>query len=434
MRAVDVIRKKRDGLPLTQAEIDAFVRAATYNTWPDYQLAALLMAIVLRGMTAEETAWLTGAMANSGAILDLSDIPGPKVDKHSTGGVGDKTSLILAPLAAACGAIVPMMSGRGLGHTGGTLDKLESIPGFRVGLTVAEFPLVLRAVGATMIGQTAEVAPADKKLYALRDVTGTVECIPLITASILSKKIAEGIEALVMDVKCGRGAFMKNRDDARRLAVGLVANGRANGLRTEALLTAMDAPLGRAVGNALEVQECIDTLKGDGPADLEALSVELAARMVRLAGLAATAEEAEDKTRDALSSGRALDLFRRMVEHQCGDPRIVDDPTRLPTAPHRVMVTAARGGYIAVLDAEAIGRAAMVLGAGRDRVEDVVDPAVGAVVRACVGDAVRPGDALVELHYRDAGKVAAARELIQAGCVIADASPPVGPLVLEVIE
>jgi pyrimidine-nucleoside phosphorylase len=433
MRAVDVIRKKRDGQPLAREEVEAFVRAATYGTWPDYQLAALLMAIVLRGMSAEETAWLTAAMANSGAILDLSDIPGPKVDKHSTGGVGDKTSLVLAPLAAACGVVVPMMSGRGLGHTGGTLDKLEAIPGFRVNLTVAEFPEVLQAVGVAMIGQTAEVAPADRKLYALRDVTGTVESIPLITASILSKKIAEGIDALVMDVKCGRGAFMKQRDDARRLAEALVANGRANGLRTEALLTAMDAPLGRAVGNALEVQECIDTLKGRGPADLEALSVELAARMVRLGGMAADAADAGAKVRHALASGRALDVFRRMVERQGGDPRVVDDPARLPAAPHREMVTAERAGYVAALDAEAVGRAAMVLGAGRDRVEDAIDPAVGVVVRVRVGDTVRPGDALVELHSRDGGKVAAARELIRAGCVIADAPPAIGPLVLEVI-
>jgi pyrimidine-nucleoside phosphorylase len=433
MRAVDVIRKKRDGHPLARAEVEAFVRAATYGTWPDYQLAALLMAIVLRGMTAEETAWLTAAMANSGAILDLSDIPGPKVDKHSTGGVGDKTSLVLAPLAAACGAVVPMMSGRGLGHTGGTLDKLEAIPGFRVGLTVAEFPGVLRAVGVAMIGQTAEVAPADRKLYALRDVTATVESIPLITASILSKKVAEGISALVMDVKCGRGAFMKRRADARALAESLVANGRANGLRTEAMLTAMDTPLGHAVGNALEVQECIDTLKGHGPADLEALSVELAARMVRLGGLAADLAEAEAMVRDALTSGRGLEVLRRLIEQQGGDPRVVDDPSRLPAAPHREAVAAERGGYVVALDAEAIGRAAMVLGAGRDRVEDAIDPAVGVVVRVRAGDVVRPGDALVELHYRDAGKLAAARELIRDGCITADGPPAAGPLVLEVV-
>jgi pyrimidine-nucleoside phosphorylase len=434
MRAVDVIRTKRDGKPLSREQIEAFVHAATYGTWPEYQLTALLMAIFLRGMTDAETACLTAAMANSGAILDLSDIPGPKVDKHSTGGVGDKTSLILAPLAAACGVIVPMMSGRGLGHTGGTLDKLESIPGFRVNLTVSEFPKVLRAVGAAMMGQTAEVAPADKRLYALRDVTGTVESIPLITASILSKKIAEGINALVMDVKCGRGAFMKTRDDARKLAVSLVANGRVNGLKTEALLTPMDAPLGRAVGNALEVRECIDTLQGKGPPDLENLSVELASRMVRLGGLAADAAAATAKVREALTSGRGLEKFRQMVEQQGGDPRAVDDPTRLPTAPHRVMVTAEKAGYVSLLDAEAVGRAAMVLGAGRDKAEDAVDPAVGAVVRVGLGSRVRAGDPLVELHYRDAAKLPAAQALLQAGIEIANEEPTIRSLVLEVVQ
>ncbi|HEX4591574.1 MAG TPA: thymidine phosphorylase [Gemmataceae bacterium] len=433
MRAVDVIRAKRDGRPLSREQIEAFVHAATYGSWPDYQLAALLMAIWLRGMSDEETAWLTGAMANSGAILDLSDIPGPKVDKHSTGGVGDKTSLILAPLAAACGVVVPMMSGRGLGHTGGTLDKLEAIPGFRVNLTVAEFPNVLRAVGAAMIGQTAEVAPADRKLYALRDVTGTVESIPLITASILSKKIAEGIDGLVMDVKCGRGAFMKTKEDARKLALSLVANGRANGLRTEALITAMDAPLGLAVGNALEVRECIDTLRGQGPADLENLSVELAARMVRLGGLAPDDQAATAKVRDALSSGRGLEVLRRLIEQQGGDPRVVDDPDRLPSAPHRETISAERDGFLTTLDAEAIGHATMVLGAGRERVEHAVDPAVGAVVMGRVGARVRAGEPLVELHYRDAEKLSAARSLVRAGFEIGDEEPTVQSLILEVV-
>jgi pyrimidine-nucleoside phosphorylase len=433
MRAVDVIRKKRDGLALDRAEIEAFVAGATSGAWPEYQTSALLMAVVLRGMTAEETAWLTAAMVYSGEKLDLSDIPGPKVDKHSTGGVGDKTSLILAPLAAACGAVVPMMSGRGLGHTGGTLDKLESIPGFRVGLSLPEFRAALRKVGCALIGQTAEIAPADKKLYALRDVTATVESIPLITASIMSKKIAEGIDSLVMDVKCGRGAFMKERGDARRLAESLVAIGRANGVRTEALLTAMDAPLGRAVGNALEVAECVETLKGRGPRDLEELSVGLAARMLRLGGVAASDAEAGAKVRAALDSGRGLEKLGQIIEQQGGDPRVIDDHSRLPAAPRRHVHAADRSGFVVHLDAELIGRATMVLGAGRNRVEESVHPAVGAVVHAKPGEAVRPGQPLLELHHHDAAKLEAALELVRGACVIADEPPPARPLVMEVI-
>jgi pyrimidine-nucleoside phosphorylase len=434
MRAVDVIRTKRDGHPLSREQIEAFVRAATDGSWPDYQLAALLMAIWLRSMSEQETAWLTGAMAHSGTVIDLSDIPGPKVDKHSTGGVGDKTSLILAPLAAACGVIVPMMSGRGLGHTGGTLDKLESIPGFRVHLTIDEFRAGLRKNGVAMIGQTADVAPADKKLYALRDVTGTVESTPLITASILSKKVAEGIDGLVMDVKCGTGAFMKTRADARKLAVSLVHNGKANGVRTEALLTAMDAPLGRAVGNALEVRECIDTLRGEGPKDLEDLSVELAARMVRLAGKADHDATARVMVRRALSDGRGLELFRKLVEEQGGDPRVVDDPGRLPVATGQDVIIAHQDGYLVALHAETVGRATMVLGAGRDRVEDQVDPAVGAIMRAAVGDRVRKGDPLVVLHYRDASKLLAARALLEGAVAISDSSTTIPNLIYEVIE
>jgi pyrimidine-nucleoside phosphorylase len=297
MRAVDIIRKKRDGGALDRADIDHFVAGATDGSWPDYQLSALLMAIVLRGMGDEETAWLTEAMARSGARFDLTGLAGRKVDKHSTGGVGDKTSLVLAPLAAACGVTVPMMSGRGLGHTGGTLDKLESIPGFRVDFGAKEIADALADVGCVIVGQTRDVAPADRRLYRLRDVTATVESIPLITASIMSKKLAEGIDALVLDVKVGGGAFMKTADDARRLAESMVRAGQLAGVRTEALLTRMDAPLGRAVGNAIEVVESIETLRGQGPRDLTELSVILAARMVVMAGRAGTLDEAEHRAR-----------------------------------------------------------------------------------------------------------------------------------------
>jgi pyrimidine-nucleoside phosphorylase len=433
MRAVDVIRKKRDGHALAVEEIEAFVDAATSGDWSDYQVSALLMAIVLRGMDDAETASLTAAMVHSGQTLDLSDLPGPKVDKHSTGGVGDKLSLVLAPLAAACGVIVPMMSGRGLGHTGGTLDKLEAIPGFRVGLGLDEFRSALKRSGLALVGQTAEIAPADKKLYALRDVTATVESIPLIAASIMSKKIAEGISGLVLDVKCGRGAFMRERTGARELAQAMVAIGAARGVRTEAVLTAMDVPLGRAVGNALEIVETIETLKGRGPEDVETLSVLLAARMMRLAGLAATVEEAAVKVRDALNSGRGLEKFRAVIEGQGGDPRVIDDHDCLPTAPYRAIVRADHAGYAQGFDALAVGRAACALGAGRDRVEDAVDPAVGALVLARPGAAVRSGDPLIELHYRDRSRLDAALGLLQGACPIVDAPPEPASLVLETI-
>jgi pyrimidine-nucleoside phosphorylase len=434
MRAVDIIRQKRDGQALGAEEIEAFVHGVTNRGWPEYQTSALLMAICLRGMTAEETAVLTRAMVHSGEKLNLSDLPGPKVDKHSTGGVGDKTSLILAPLATACGVVVPMMSGRGLGHTGGTLDKLEAIPGFRVGLSLPEFRAALRKIGCALIGQTTEIAPADKILYALRDVTATVESIPLITGSIMSKKIAEGIDALVMDVKCGRGAFMKTRDDARRLAESLVATGKANSVRTTALLTPMDAPLGRAVGNALEVIECLETLKGRGPRDLETLSVTLAARMVYLGKIAGSVDEAEQKVRAALASGRGLTTFGAIVEQQGGSRRIIDDYSQLPAAPGRELVRADRAGYLTALDAELVGRATMVLGAGRDRVEDTIDPGVGAMVLVPPGAEVRAGDAILELHYRDAARLPAARQLIERAVVIGDERRAQPPQVLETIE
>src|SRR5215467_4207508 len=316
MRAVDLIRTKRDGGELTRAEIEWFVRGVTDGSLPDYQASALLMAVVLRGMTTEETAALTDAMVRSGVRVEYPGLARMAVDKHSTGGVGDKTSIVLAPLAAACGAAVPMMSGRGLGHTGGTLDKLESIPGFRTGLSLDELRRAVATIGCALIGQTSDVAPADRKLYALRDVTGTVESIPLITASIMSKKIAEGIGGLVLDVKCGDGAFMKTEADARALARSLVRTGALAGVRTEALLTNMDAPLGRAVGNALEIVESIETLKGRGPEDLESLSVEFAARMLVLSGVEHDLGTATTRVRHALTSGAGVETLRAIVRNQ----------------------------------------------------------------------------------------------------------------------
>ncbi|MFO0822498.1 MAG: thymidine phosphorylase [Gemmataceae bacterium] len=434
MRAVDIIRSKRDGHELTTAEIESFVRGATSGDgWAPYQLSAMLMAVFHRGLSDSETAHLTRAMADSGKVLDLSDIPGPKVDKHSTGGVGDKTSLILGPLAAACGVIVPMMSGRGLGHTGGTLDKLESIPGFRVGLSESEFRQALRNVGLGMIGQTSDVAPADKTLYAMRDVTATVESIPLITASILSKKIAEGINGLVLDVKCGHGAFMKTRGSARLLAESLVRVGTANGLRTTALLTTMDVPLGRYVGNTLEVIEAIETLKGNGPRDLTELSVLLAARMVKFAGLAIDDAEAIQKVRTALDSGAGLELFRKCIEEQGGDPFVIDDYLRMPTAPRTMSVVAPRTGYVSEMVAGAIGVASMVLGGGRERAEDSVDHAVGLVCRSKPGEHVLAGQTVYEVYYRSTAKLMSALPLLEESFTIADEPPAEHPMVLEEI-
>jgi pyrimidine-nucleoside phosphorylase len=434
MRAVDIIRNKRDGRTLHRAEIDYFVSGVTGGTLPDYQASALLMAIVLRGMTPEETADLTDAMVRSGIRVSWPELDGVPVDKHSTGGVGDKTSLILAPLAVACGALVPMMSGRGLGHTGGTLDKLEAIPGFRTRLSLDELRAAMRAVRCALIGQTSDIAPADRKLYALRDVTSTVESIPLISASIMSKKIAEGIGALVLDVKTGAGAFMKTLDDSRQLARSLVAIGNASGVRTEALVTAMDAPLGRAVGNANEVVESIETLKGNGPPDLESLSVQLAARMLVLAGLAPGDAEAEAAVRRALASGAAVDVFRRIIEQQGGDPRVIDDYARLPSAAGEHAVAAPRDGYVAALRAESIGRAAVALGAGRARLEDDVDHGVGIEVRSPVGTQVRRGEAVLLVRHRDGRGLPEALPLLEAALDVAVAAPPVPPLVLETVR
>jgi pyrimidine-nucleoside phosphorylase len=431
MRAVDLIRQKRDGGALDRAAIDFFVSGVTAGTLPDYQASALLMAILLRGMSDEETAALTDAMVRSGVRVDYPDLDGIPVDKHSTGGVGDKTSLILAPLAAACGAYVPMMSGRGLGHSGGTLDKLEAIPGFRTGLSLDQLRRGLATVGCAMIGQTAEIAPADKKLYALRDVTATVESIPLICASIMSKKIAEGIGGLVLDVKTGDGAFMKTAAESRTLAESLVGIGVASGLRTEALITAMDAPLGRMVGNSLEVIESIETLKGDGPPELEGLSVLLAARMLVVAGLESDEQRAENRVREALRSGAGVEKLRAIIDFQGGDPRVVDEYGRLPAAPDRHDITAPRSGYVSALRAGAVGHAAVALGAGRAALDDSIDPGVGIEIVSPVGAAVRTGEPVLRLHHRGGRGLSDAVRLLDGAVAMADASPPARPIVVD---
>ena len=431
MRAVDIIQKKRDGGVLAPDEIRFFVTGVTDASLPHYQAAALLMAIYLRGMTDVETAMLTDCMVASGRRIDLSDIAGVKVDKHSTGGVGDKSSLVIAPLVAACGGIVPMMSGRGLGHTGGTLDKLESIPGFRTNLSIGELRESLAGIGCAMMGQTAEIAPADKKLYALRDVTGTVESIPLITASIMSKKIAEGIDALVLDVKAGRGAFMKTREDARTLAQSLIAAGRAAGVRSQAVITAMDWPIGLAVGNANEVVECIEALKGVGRADLMENALELAGRMLVIAGVAADRSGAAEMCRRAIESGHAVERFRSLIARQGGDPRVVDDYSLMPSAPREHVVQAGASGFVTGLDAERIGRAVVWLGGGRDTVDDTIDPGVGITIAAPVGEAVEHGDPIMTIAYREEPRLRAALSLLDGAVTIAERPPDRSPLVLE---
>ena len=434
MRAVDVIRHKRDGGRLTDEAIRAFVSGATDGSWADYQASALLMAIVLKGMSLAEAVTLTDAMVTSGERLDLREFGATPVDKHSTGGVGDKLSLVIAPLAAACGAIVPMMSGRGLGHTGGTLDTLEAIPGFRVNMPLDDMRRVLKSTGCVLIGQTREIAPADRKLYALRDVTGTVESIPLICASILSKKIAEGIGALVLDVKVGKGAFMKTPEDARRLASWLVSIAEQNGVRTEALLTPMETPLGRAVGNANEVVESIETLKGQGPRDVEDLSVTLTARMLRLAGGASDDADAERRVRAALTSGAGVEKFRAIIEAQGGDPRVIDDYSRMPQPSVREPFLAEADGVVSAMDAELVGRAAVALGAGRDRADAGVDGVAGIDIVAPIGTKVRRGDPIAVMACRDNGKVAAARALLSEAIAIGDRAKDAGPLVIDRID
>ncbi|MGE5830326.1 MAG: thymidine phosphorylase [Micromonosporaceae bacterium] len=418
--AVDVIRTKRDGAALSDDQIDWVVDAYTRGAVADEQMSALAMAILLRGMTATEVARWTRAMITSGQVLDLSSVGRPTVDKHSTGGVGDKITLPLTPLVAACGAAVPQLSGRGLGHTGGTLDKLESIPGFRTALTNDEFLRQLREVGAAICAAGEALAPADRKLYALRDVTGTVEAIPLIASSIMSKKIAEGTGALVLDVKVGTGAFMKSADHARKLARTMVRLGAAHGVSTVALLTDMSTPLGYAVGNAVEVEEALEVLAGGGPADVVDLTLTLAREMLDLAGLS------DVDPADALAGGRAMDRWRAMVRAQGGDP-----DARLPQAAERELVRADRNGYVAAIDALPIGVAAWRLGAGRARKEDPVSAGAGVLLHRRPGNPVRTGDVLLELRADSSAPIPAALDAVATAVTITPDPAPVTPLILD---
>jgi pyrimidine-nucleoside phosphorylase/thymidine phosphorylase len=434
MRTVDLILRKRGGEELSVEEIQFLVNGYTTGEIPDYQMSAFLMATFFSGMTDRELSALTECMMNSGEVLNLSDIPGFKVDKHSTGGVGDKTSLICAPIAAAAGVVVPMVSGRGLGHTGGTLDKLESIPGFRTDLSVEQFRGQLSTLGLCFIGQTDEIAPADKRLYALRDVTGTVESIPLIASSIMSKKLAEGINALVLDVKVGNGAFMKRQVDARRLAQGMVGIGRRLDIRVQALITDMNQPLGFAIGNALEVMEVSQTLQKAGPADLTRLSLELAARMIHLGKKAETLDEARKIAEDKLMDGSAFAKFRRVVEAQGGNAQALDRFDLLPNATGMREVVTPRAGFVSAIMAEDIGRASQMMGAGRARKEDPIDPAVGVILEVKVGEKVDAGSVLCRLYYTNEEGLDEAAELVEDAFRISGTRAEERELILEVVS
>jgi pyrimidine-nucleoside phosphorylase len=418
MRAVDLIRKKRDSGEHTREEIDFLISGYTSGNIPDYQMAAWLMAAWLRGLSRAEIAALTESMLYSGEVLDLADVPGKKVDKHSTGGVGDKTSLILAPIVAAGGLTVPMISGRGLGHTGGTLDKLEAIPGFNVNLTLGEFRRVLKECGMGLIGQTGEIAPADKKIYALRDVTSTVENVGLICASIMSKKLAEGIDALVLDVKTGSGAFMKREEDAVRLAEVMVETGKRMGKKVMALITDMEQPLGRAAGHSIEVVECIEVLSGRGPADLRELSMELSAWMFYLGERTKSVDEGRQLAETMIANGRAKEKFKQGIKLQGGDERVINEPQRLPAARFHVNVTSSADGYIHGTNCEQFGTALAMLGGGREKKEDTIDHAVGIEFRKRIGDRVEKGEPLAMIHYNSDLKLAEAKSLITESYLI----------------
>lgn len=434
MNVVELIERKRDGETLTRDEIQELITGFTTEKIPDYQMSALLMAILLKGLDGDELAAWTDAMLHSGGQLDFSHVAAPKVDKHSTGGVGDKVSIPLAPMVAACGVAIPMMSGRGLGHTGGTLDKLETIPGFRTALDPAEFTRLLERTGLVLAGQSETLVPADRLIYALRDVTGTVPSIPLIASSIMSKKLAEGLDALVLDVKVGSGAFMKSLDRSRELARTMVDIGAAYGTAVTALITDMSQPLGSAVGNANEIVESIDVLQGDGPADLVELTYRLGVEMLTVAGVASTAREARTQLERVVADGRAFAKLEEVVIAQGGDPTVLHDPSLLASAPEETVVTAPRHGVVTRCDALDLGVAAVRLGAGRATKEEKIDPGVGFMVCVKVGDTVSKGDPLVRIRWREQRRLGDAQPLVERAVVVGDgpATPP--PLVHEEVR
>ena len=433
MRTVDLIHRKRDGEELSVEEIAYLVDGYTSGTIPDYQMSSFLMAVFFAGMTDREVSALTERMVQSGETVDLSSIPGMKVDKHSTGGVGDKTSLIAAPIAAAAGVVVPMISGRALGHTGGTLDKLESIPGFRTNLTIEEFKAQLAEHKLAFMGQTPEVAPADGKLYSLRDATATVESIPLIASSIMSKKLAEGLDALVLDVKVGAGAFMKRQVDARRLAQMMVGIGRRMNKRVQALITDMNQPLGFAIGNALEVMEVSQTLQNVGPTDLTRLSLELAARMIYLGKVTPTLEEAREMAQRKLLDGSGYRKFKDVITAQSGNPQVLDRFELLPNATGAREIASPRAGYVSAIDAEYIGQASAMIGAGRDMKEDSIDPAVGVILEVKSGQKVDAGGVLCRLYYTSDEHIEEAAQLVEDAFRISSTPPEERELILEVV-
>ncbi len=434
MNPCDIIRKKRFGEELNEVEIRAFVDGIVDGSFADYQASALLMAICINGMTDRETLALTLAMAKSGDTLDLSDIPGVKADKHSTGGVGDTTSLILVPLVAACGVKMAKMSGRGLGFTGGTLDKLESIPGMSIAKDIADFKQQVKDIGCAIIGQTAELAPADKVLYALRDVTATVDCLPLIVSSILSKKLAAGCDVVVLDVKSGSGALMDTPEKSRQLAEMMVRIGDLSGKRFSALITDMDQPLGNYIGNALEVEEAIDVLAGRTEGELKTVALTLGAHILRNAGATPDVDAGIAMLEAKIASGEGLKLFGDMIEAQGGDRRVVEDTGLLPKAPYKVELKADKGGYVTKMHTSDIGNAAKLLGAGRERKTDVLDLSVGIVMNVRLGDAVKKGDTLATLHVGEKSDKVGAYNLLKKSIVIGDEKPGLKPLIQAVVE